>query len=319
LLTFFNVNVNVNFIFDNRHFLKRMVGGKYLQILGAAFDNYKRVCATLKENKVSLECDNLRMRVEQLEAEILSQQLQHNGEKLNILLKNMDMLDSSLMRKCWNGWVGFLDEKKQEVLKCTRFFTKLLRGLETRTFVTWKLFTKDSKRSKLLVYNIMSKIVNQQLSAGWVTWCEVVREGKKHDTILLRFGAKLRKGAFMRCFNNWHGNVKQIVRERNLIQRFSMRMKNKVLYNCFDKLAKSAQHERGLKILCYKALCRVGNSQQYSAFNNWAVFARESKYREDNVGKVLTKEEQEREWREVSERNGARKSSTKKQRDGQPL
>ena len=85
---------------------------------------------------------------------------------------------------------------------------------------------------------------------------------------------KMKMGTFSRCFSNWNMNVKQIKRERNLVLKFSMRMRNKTLYATFDGLAKNASHQRSLKITCFKAMCRIANSQLSVGFINWAAFVR---------------------------------------------
>jgi len=157
----------------------RMMGGRDMMIVGAAFGHMKRVVGYLRVVGVSLECDNLRLENEKLLAQILAQQLSHNQEKLNRLIKSMNMLDSSLLKNCMGLWKDHLNNSKQQLLKGTRFFSKLLRALETRTFTNWKNFAADSVRKKRRVYNICAKIVFSSMSAGWTAWVEFIAEKSK--------------------------------------------------------------------------------------------------------------------------------------------
>lgn len=281
-----------------RYFMVRMVGGKKMIILGAAFDHFKRIATKLKQEGITLECDNLRKRVEELEEQMIAQKLAHNSDKLKRLMKSMDVLDSRVLEKCFMAWIGLVETRHEETLRSTRFFAKLLRSLETRCFNNWRIFSTDSRRKKRKVYAVCSRIVFSSMASGFSAWIDFLAEKKKYETILLRFSTKLRFGAFSRCFLTWSRNVSQIKRERNLIHKFSMRMQNRALYGAFDGLARNASHQRGLKIMFFKALCRICNAKLASAFVAWGIFVREERFREENKGRVLTTEESKKEWQD---------------------
>jgi hypothetical protein len=333
-----------------RKFVKRMIGGRDFLLMSKAFDHFKAFVEHLKEEGLNMEIHTLMQRCEYLEEKFMKQKLQNSQEALARVKRTIASMQQGSMRVVFAAWKKVHEDEKDNIAKSKRFFAKMMRGVEVRCFKRWVIFKTSRSNDRKLIRRVFNHVVMKEIHVAFKTWAEFVRFEKRNEVIIRRVGMKMARGTYSRCFRAWMNFLAAVrdereenerlerllkkaamkmmrmcftqcfqswaefvrgrKRERNLLNKFSMRMKNKTLFNCFNNWCENAKAQVNLKKFCYRALCRIANGNQHSAWSSWTMLV-----------KAKRMEEQQRQSQlsllgmaQARERNNARRAGARFQK-----
>ena len=283
-----------------RGLLNRLLGGKEVMMMSAAFKSWQGAASAATEAELHQEIDAYAS-----ENEVLKDQLEELQAKFAVMEGSMGEI---------------LKSKQEQAMRSAQKMIRLMKGKAmTSCYFAWCTFVKEAKEERTKMERFLAKWKNQGISKCYMAWQQYIAEEKRYRYLVKRFVSRMNNGVIFRIFAQWQELVAENKHNRIVIGRFRKRMMNQEVAKSIASWKEFVELRLRMKYLARRIINRCENGQFLSAWIPWVEYTRAMREKEEEEERMMfltasQREEEEKRNAEIAEQK-AYTEQLQKERD----
>ena len=168
----------------------------------------------------------------------------------------------------------------------TRALVGILRGLETRVFVTWKQVAQHHGKAARVVARVIARMRLSSIVGAWEAWVCNVREAKRMRATLSKIVGRMKMSAVVGAWLTWVSTVEEAKRMRVAATKIVGRIRMSSIVGAWEAWVCNVREAKRMRVVAGKVVSQMQNHLLYAVMNTWRL-QMEWKRKTRQVGRVV--------------------------------